>query len=70
MDRKLEIAQARFEEIDGSAGINRPDDAIILQLLHIFHAVMIEHGISAVRDKGAVEVGAKEADLGGHRTVT
>jgi hypothetical protein len=37
-----------------------------LQLLDIFHAAAIEHGIAAVRDKGAVEVGAEQTDLGGH----
>ena len=67
MDRELEIGQARFEQIDGPAGVDRPDDAVLLQLLDVFHAAAIEHGIAAVRDKRAVEVGAEKADFGGHR---
>ena len=59
MDRKVEISQARFEEIDGTAGIDRPDHAVLLQLLDIFHATAIEHGVEAVRDKRPVEVGAE-----------
>ena len=70
MDRELEIGQARFEQIDGPSGINRPDNAIVLQLFDMFHAATIEHGISTVRDKGAVEVGAEKTDFGGHRNVT
>ena len=68
MDRELEIGQARFEQIDGPAGIDRPDDAVLLQLLDVFHAAAIEHGIAAVRDQRAVEIGAEKADFGGHRS--
>src|SRR5947207_755534 len=32
MDRELEIRQARFEQFDGTAGVDRPEDAGLLQL--------------------------------------
>ena len=71
MDRELEIGQARFEQIDGPAGIDRPDDAVLLQLLDVFHAAAIEHRIAAVRDEGAVEIGAEKTDFARTlRTVT
>src|SRR5205823_6662803 len=67
MNRELKIRQARFEQFDGPAGVDRPNDAVLLKLFDIFHAAAIEHGIAAVRDECAVEVGAEKADFGGHR---
>ena len=66
MDRELEIRQARLEQIDGAAGVDRPNDAVRLQLLDVFHAIAIEHGIVAVRDQSAVEIGAEQTDFRGH----
>ena len=66
MNRELKIGQARFEQFDGPAGVDRPDDAVFLKLLDIFHAAAIEHRIAAVRDERAVEVGAEKADFGRH----
>ena len=67
MDRKLEIHEARLEQVDGASGVDRPEDAVRLQLLDVFHAAAIEDGIFSVRDQGTVEIGAEKANFGGHR---
>jgi hypothetical protein len=33
----------------------------------VFHAAAIEHGIAAVRDESAIEIGAQKAKVWGHR---
>ena len=66
MNREFEIGQAGFEQIDRPAGVNRPDDAVLLQFLDGLHAAAIEDRVGAMRDKRAIEVCAEEADFGGH----
>jgi hypothetical protein len=59
MNRKIEISQARFEEIDGTAGVDGPDHAPLLHLLDLFHAAAIENGVEAMRDQRPIEVSAE-----------
>ena len=66
MDRKIEIGQARFQEIDGTAGIDCPDRRHSPAAPQSLHASTIEHRIAAMRDESSVEVSAEQADLGGH----
>ena len=67
MDWEFEIGQARLEQIDGPAGIDRPNDAIFLELFDVFHAATIEHRIVAMRHERAIEIGAEQANLWRHR---
>ena len=66
MNRKIEIGQARFEQLNRAPGIDCPDHAIILQRPNHFQATRIEHRIAGVRDEGAVKIGAEETNGGGH----
>jgi hypothetical protein len=61
-DRKFEIRQARFEQIDRSAGIDRPKYAFLLQIADQLHALAIEHGLAHARDHRAVEIDAEKFD--------
>src|SRR4029079_17924016 len=67
MDWEPKIDQARLEQIDGSTGINRPDNAIRLELSDIFHAIPIQPRIARVGDKRSIEICTDKANLGGHR---
>ena len=67
VDRELQIDEARLKQIDRTARVDRPENAIVLKLLDVFHAGAIKHRLAAVRDEGAVEVGAEKANLLRHR---
>jgi hypothetical protein len=63
---KFKIGQARFQQVDGPAGIYGPERALPLQRGDLLEAVGIEDGIAAVRDEGAVKIGAEKANARSH----
>jgi hypothetical protein len=64
--REGEIGETGLQKIDRTARVDGPDCAIILKVFNRLHASAIEHRITAVGDEGAIEVSAKETDLGEH----
>ena len=66
MNRKFEIDQAGLEQLDGTAGVDRPHRAFVLQFTDQLHAARIEHRIVIVCDQRAVEVGAEEPNFAVH----
>jgi hypothetical protein len=63
VNREFEIGQARLEQIDRTAGVDRPNHPILLKRLDILHATAVEHRIAAVRHEGAIEIGAEKANF-------
>src|SRR5207244_5072349 len=64
--RKLEVGQTGFKQIDRTTGINREQNAITLQIANQLHASTVQNRFAYMRNEGAVEINAQEADFRTH----
>lgn len=66
MNGEFKIRQARFEEVDGTTRVDRPENTVGLHRLDMLKAAGIEHGIIPVRDKRPIEIRAEQPNVCSH----
>ena len=66
LDGKREIGESGFEQIDGAAGVDRPDRTGPLQFANQFHALRVENWLANAGHECAIEIDAEEFDCRMH----
>ena len=61
-DGKCEIGETRFEQINGTTRVNRPDRTGILQFANQFHALRVQNWFANSGHQGAIEINAQQFD--------